>query len=280
MVTRRDYNKELVEAAFSVLIEIYSVLGEYRDGLAVIGGWVPELLLPANKEKHVGSIDVDIALNHTILQEPGYETIRNRLISKGYAPDKEQPYIFYRTVQISGREQTIKVDLLSGEYGGAGKGHRTQRIQDVRARKARGCDLAFDLFEERTITGLRPDGARDSVRVRISSIVAFLAMKGMVIVKRDKEKDAYDIYYCLTHFPGGLDALVKVFRAHIGQRLVREGLLNIAAKFESPEHVGPVAVANFNEITDPDERARIQRDVYEKVNYLLRQLGLVSPRDE
>ena len=32
--------------------------------------------------------------------------------------------------------------------------------------------------------------------------------------------------------------------------------------------------ADFDEITDPEERARVQRDAYERVNYLLRRLGM------
>ncbi len=44
-VTRRDYAEDAVAAARSVLIELTRLLGEYRDHIAVIGGWVPELLL-------------------------------------------------------------------------------------------------------------------------------------------------------------------------------------------------------------------------------------------
>jgi len=43
MVTRRDYTDEAVKAAKSVLIELTHLLGEYRDNIVLIGGWVPEL---------------------------------------------------------------------------------------------------------------------------------------------------------------------------------------------------------------------------------------------
>ena len=64
MVTRRDYTAEAVEAAKSVLIELTHLLGEYRDNIVLIGGWVPELLIPQKPRPHVGSIDIDLALNH------------------------------------------------------------------------------------------------------------------------------------------------------------------------------------------------------------------------
>ena len=45
---------------------------------------------------------------------------------------------------MEGRSYTVEVDLLAGEYGGTGKGHRAQQVEGVRLRKARGCDLAAD----------------------------------------------------------------------------------------------------------------------------------------
>ena len=46
MITRRDYTAEGVEAARSVLVELVHLLGEYKDDIVLIGGWVPEVLLP------------------------------------------------------------------------------------------------------------------------------------------------------------------------------------------------------------------------------------------
>lgn len=51
--------------------------------------------------------------------------------------------------------------------------------------------------------------------------------------------------------------------------LVQEGLNKIAGKFQSPNHVGPTFVADFEELTDIEERESLQRDSYEKINYIL-----------
>lgn len=64
MVTRTDYNQIAVNAAYSVLIEIVRVLGEYRDNIVLIGGWVPQILFQNKDELHTGSIDIDLALDH------------------------------------------------------------------------------------------------------------------------------------------------------------------------------------------------------------------------
>jgi len=273
MVTKHsDYSADAVAAAHSVLVELTHLLGAYRDDIVVVGGWVPELLLPNSPMPHVGSVDVDLALNHHSLQEPKYIMLKQLMVDRGYREDEKQPFIFHRVVNVGGREIDVQVDLLAGEYEGTGRAHRTQKFEDARARKARGCDLAFELYTEVVITGVLPEGGEDQVSVRVASIVPFLVMKGMALADRIKEKDAWDIYYCIQNYPGGLDAIVKEFLPHLHHGLVREGLQKIAEKFTSLSHVGPKWVADFEEVTDPDERQRIQRDVYEKVSYLLERL--------
>ena len=83
----------------------------------------------------------------------------------------------------------MEVDLLAGEYEGTAPKHRTQPVHEGRARKARGCDLAFDLYIETEIEGALPEGGKDRARIRVSSAVAFLVMKGMALHDRLKEVD-------------------------------------------------------------------------------------------
>jgi hypothetical protein len=89
-----------------------------------------------------------------------------------------------------------------------------------------------------------------------------------------KEKDAWDIYYCLRHFPGGLDALAKEFRPHLSHGLVTEGLSKIGQAFASAQASGPTWVASFEDIRDAEERARVMRDAFERVRRLLDLLGI------
>ena len=271
--SRTDYTSEAVEAARSVMLELIRLLGEYRDDMVIIGGWVPDLLLPAVGTKHVGSTDVDLAVNHRRISEAGYRTILEHLTKRGYTRG-DQPYIFYRTVVVGGREIKVQVDLLAGEYGGTGKSRRHQRVQDITPRKARGCDLAFEMTSEVNIEGTLPGGGRDRMVVRVAGIVPFIVMKAMALADRMKEKDAWDIWFCLAHYPGGLKALADAFHPHLRNRLVAEGLSKLQEKFASPEHTGPQWVADFDEIDDPETRAIRQRDAYERVSNLLARLGI------
>jgi len=71
MVTKKDYDAIQVEAARSVMLEVVRLLAEYRDDIVVVGGWVPALLIPQDRKRHIGSTDVDLALNHRTLTGPG-----------------------------------------------------------------------------------------------------------------------------------------------------------------------------------------------------------------
>jgi hypothetical protein len=266
MVTRQDYTAEAIEACKSVLIELVHLLGEFRDHMVLVGGWVPPLLLAQAPEPHVGTIDIDLALDFQRIPEETYQTMLEALRKRGYRQDAQQPFRFFRDVHLPAREPiTVEVDFMAGEYGGTGRGRRTQQVQDLRARKARGCDLVFSDPVPVTVEGELPGGGRDRVTVRVASIVPWLVMKGMALEERVKEKDAYDVYYCVRHFPGGPAALVAAFHPHLENRLVREGLGKIRSAFLSVEHTGPKWVADFLDVTDPGERAILQRRTYEVV---------------
>lgn len=95
VVKRTDYAADAVEAARSVMLELTRVLGEYQKDMVIVGGWVPELLIGKAPQPHIGSLDVDVALNHRSLREVGYKTILQLLLSHGYR-QTEQPFSVQR----------------------------------------------------------------------------------------------------------------------------------------------------------------------------------------
>ncbi len=277
MVTQSDYDQRALDACKAVLLELVHLMGEFKDQIVVVGGWVPSFLIPQTKDPHIGSMDIDVALDFAHISDESYHTILGVLSRRGYQQDQEQPFRFFRNVPTpDGRKVRVEVDFLAGEYGGTTKGHRTQIVQDVRARKARGCDLAFDDTITVSIEGELPDGGRDCATFKVAGIVPFLVMKGMVIDARFKEKDAYDVYYCVRNFPGSTSELTKRFRPWLENSLVQEGLQKIRAKFSSVAHVGPKWVVDFLEIVDEEEQEIMQRRVFETVNEWLEALGFQS----
>src|SRR5262245_52345326 len=152
---REDYTAAAREAARSVLLELATLLGEYREEIVIVGGWVLELVLAGTEAPLLGTIDVDLALDQARLQDPGYATLLEKLTAAGYTQQSEsrQPFRFIRRVVLDGETYDVPVDLLAAEYGGRGKKHEHQKIQDIRARKARGCDLCFEMPLELRIEG-------------------------------------------------------------------------------------------------------------------------------
>jgi len=253
-----------------------TALGEFRQNIVLVGGNVPSLLIPDAKEKHSGTLDIDLALDFKNISGDTYKTIVESLTASGYyQKENGQPFVFYRDIRDElGNKITVEIDLLAGEYGGIGKRHRHQRVQDVQARKARGSDLVFDNAVEVRLTGSLPSGAKNTVTIRVPSIGPFLVTKGMALWNRMNEKDAYDVYYCCRNYPGGLAALVETIRPLVGNKLAREGLGKINAKFATVDGIGPTWTSDFLEIEDPEERARVQREAFELVNALMTQLGI------
>ncbi len=60
-----SYSEGQKEAAHRVLIELVNLFDEYEDDFRIVGGWVPTLMFP--QENHIGSVDVDILINHLTL---------------------------------------------------------------------------------------------------------------------------------------------------------------------------------------------------------------------
>ena len=125
------------------------------------------------------------------------------------------------------------------------------------------------------IEGNLPGGAKDSVVLKVASIVSFLIMKAIVLDDRLKEKDAYDIYYCFKQYSDKLDDLVAEFEPQLKNSLIQEGLAKLAKNFKTVDHTGPQFVAAFEEVTDEEDRTLMERDAFERVNYLLQKLGIV-----
>lgn len=89
---------------------------------------------------------------------------------------------------------------------------------------------------------------------------------------RGKPKDAYDIYFCLTNYRGGVRALAGAFAPYRNAGLVQEMRNKLAEKFASPDHAGPTDIVSFLDIHDVEEGARVKQDAYQRVKYLLDRL--------
>lgn len=265
-----DYSEGQKQAAHRVLVELVNLFNEYRDDIRIVGGWVPDLMFPG--QDHVGSVDVDVLINHLTMNDSGYQTMAKILLRNGYEEHPEKYFSFVKTVEIDGEEYAVDVDILAGIYGGTTKKKRSQHVQGIKALKATGGNFAFEFPPQQVkVEAERVDGAIDSAVVNVVAVVPFLIMK-TAAMGRGKAKDAYDIYFVIKHYIGGVDLLAEEFRTVRDKQIVIDMKEKLSDKFASENHAGPKDVSDFMDLADEEEIELIRRDAYEQVSALIQKI--------
>jgi hypothetical protein len=170
------------------------------------------------------------------------------------------------------------VDLLMPR-GARGDRNKTKLVEGLKVLNADGGRLALNHCRMHIFEGTMPDGRKNSVELRIATIPSFLAMNGYALAGRDKKKDAYDIYYSVRHYKGGIAALTTECLSLLEEDEARTGFAHIAGKSRDRDDFGPATVRQFLEESDalgemtPDQ---VQTDSYMRVSTLLEALGIVK----
>ena len=209
-----DYADRTTQAVKSVLIEIGQILGSFKGKFAVIGGAVPWLLLGNEDMPHVGTLDVDLALDAEALDDGEYANLIRALMDQGYE-QREDLRRFQLIRQIhpadGGGPIDVVIDFLMPRDVEIVK-NIPPLINNFAVQRADGADLALHFYEMVAISGTMPEGGHNRVEVAVCSIPALLAMKGYALGQRLKHKDAYDIYYCIRNYPDGIEGLAEACR--------------------------------------------------------------------
>lgn len=273
-----EYEDRSVKAVYAVLLEIGQVLGAYRDKFVVIGGSVPWLLFPNAENAHIGTMDIDLCLDAEALGDGQYESLVALLDGAGYIRGHEDQKKFQlkRTFDPGdGRPVTVVVDLLMPKEAKITR-NKPPHIPDFAVQRADGAQVAMRLNVEVELDGRMPDGRPNHLNLRVAAIPALLVMKGFALVGRDKQKDAYDIYYSVRQFPDGPVAVAKACEPIMDDPIARESFKAIASKFRDVSDYGPVTVRRFLEGSaqmagmTPDQ---LQNDAYQQVHAWLAALG-------
>ena len=179
----------------------------------------------------------------------------------GWVPDLMFPQ--------EGHVGSVDVDILAGMYGGTQSKRRSQHVQGIKALKATGGNFAFEFPAQKiSVEAERPDGAMDVANVSVVAVVPYIIMK-TAAMGRGKVKDAYDIYFIIKHYFGGVRELAKEFEPVRGKNIVIEAKVKLAGKFASENHAGPKDVADFMDLEDEESIEMTKRDAYEQVQALL-----------
>lgn len=265
-----DYSGRQVEAARRVLVDVGQVLSSFRDAIVVVGGWVPDLLLPGAKTDHVGSIDVDLALDAAKLNDGRYAELLNLLLDTQRYKPGEKPFQLVTDVDLADAESPVRVavEFLAPSEVKVEKNH-PKLVDGFRVLQFSACAAAFQAPVDVEVAGSMISGARNRVHIRVASLSDLIVMKAHAIEGRDKPKDVYDLCYCLDEYPGGIPALADNWRSRQGDSLVDAAIRILRGKFERVDLYGPQQLAIFHNSANPEERAIRARRAYELVHRLL-----------
>jgi hypothetical protein len=279
-IRRADqFDPGVVNASKSITLELGIILRSYFDDLVLIGGWAPYFILQKYQKRnfdHIGSIDIDIAVNPQI-SEKKYGTIISLIKERGYQAVQDEladvfEFRFERTLisPHDNRQYTIGIDFLTSHLGDEKTEAVHRRIQpDLRALKAKGCQLAFENFIVAEIKDVLPANGEASCKWKVAGIVSSLVMKAFALGGRYKEKDAYDIHYMIANYKDGPLSVAEEFKPYLKNEVVQEGLSHIKEAFKDIRSNGPAWVANFYNITNERERQIKVADAYKNVSKLL-----------
>lgn len=212
--TAADYDDRTTAAVKAVLIEIGQILGSFKGKFAIVGGAVPWLLLGNDDMPHVGTLDVDVGLDAEALGDGEYATLIEALRAHGCQQRGElRRFQLVRKVPTrdGGNAIDIIVDFLMPRDAEIVK-NVPPLISDFAVQRADGADLATRFYQLVAISGAMPAGGTNRVEIAVCSIPALIAMKGHAVRGRYKQKDAYDIYYCIRNYPGGPSVLAEACR--------------------------------------------------------------------
>jgi hypothetical protein len=266
----KDYEPRQVAAAKRVIVDVMQVLASFQDCLVLVGGWVPDLLIGDRDEPHVGSIDVDLALDAGKLDEGRYaEMLKLLLGTKRYRQgEKEFQFVTEVDLKDGGKPVIVEIEFLAPKEIRTRK-NKPKLLEGFRVLKADGCAAAFHGPLTWKLKGAMVSGAANTVSLQVASVPDFLVMKAFALNGRDKPKDAYDICYCLDHYAGGISELAEVWRLRRGDEDVSKAIEYLGAKFESVKSYGPMQVVEFHNEIDPETREEQARRAYELVRQFL-----------
>ena len=267
-----DYSGSITASSLSGLTELSLCLRRHRDGLVLVGGWVPFFLLKEHQRKncgHIGSIDIDFVVDPAIIDEEEYATIVEILKDRGWEQKSNSRFSYVKTIEspVDESPQIIQVDFLTLESSDTDVGHRHRSIQrDLLARTMKGAPLALTHKTELRFTGQLPGNGESDTEIQMADIVGCIGMKGLALGERYKEKDAYDLFLLIENYENGPRDVATAVKPFLGDALLHEGIDQIQKRFRNEKAEGPSWVANFLTEKRDDEHQRYRIRAFHIVN--------------
>ncbi len=265
-----QYTLRQIEAARRVLVDIGQVLASFGDAIVVVGGWVPDLLLPDAASAHIGSIDVDLALDAARLADGRYAELLTQILDTGRYERGDKDFQLVSVVDLSDGERPVRVEVdFVASHDVVLKKNHPKLVEGFRVLRRPAFAAAFMSPVSIGVSGPMVSGAVNTVHLRVASLPDFLVMKAHAIGGRDKPKDVYDLCYCLDEFPNAVAIVAADWNVRRDDSLIAAAVAILQEKFQSVDHYGPQQLAAFHGGGSFDEGAMYARRAFELVQRLL-----------
>lgn len=271
-----EYSDDTLEKVKATCLTVATVLGnDVMSDTVIVGGFVPALLFADTTPhddlgRHVGTLDLDLAMDLVVLNEERYNDIADALRDHGFEPDVKE--LSGALVRQRWRSRNgVRVDFLMPPVPPDEEGNRLQHLAaDFAAHTMRGMDLALATRVAITLEGLDVDKRKVRREIRVCRADAFIALKALALANRDKAKDAYDIHYVLKHVDGGPGGVGTLLASSGEHPIFAEVRKTLGEDYRSIDGRGPRMVCDFLGRADDEALAA---DAMAHVGEFLRAFG-------
>lgn len=277
--TAGGYSRDLANDCEIVLVLFLQACATLAPTVRLVGGLVPRYLAPEappDVPAHVGTTDLDVVLNVSLLASKGaYAQLRQQLKDGGFTP-YETPSgaksSWQWVYELNGHQ--VCIELLQDTDDPAQSG-KLKVLDDERisAMQFLHAGFAHEWYGECEVTVDLPGGnGMTTETIRFADAVAFIVLKTLAFDQSHEPKDVADLVHVLRHW-GNMDGLVALFaqrhRDSAHGAALEDVLQRLARRFCDDANVegwrkdGPSKFTTFHQIGEPgsEDFVRSQRDV-------------------
>ena len=253
-----------VEHVRATCLYVATKLGDLADKTVIVGGLVPSLLIDQSavngaEGRHVGTIDLDVGLALAILDDHRYQALTERLRQAGFTQDENEDGKPTRQRWKIDGPPKMTVDFLIPPSLPTDRPGTLRNIEaDFAAIIAPGLRLAFVDRERVRLDGRTIMGEVAVREVWVAGPGAYVVLKALAFKNRGENKDAYDLFYLIRHFGGGIQDVVARLSPLLDDAEAREAITVLERDFSELDGIGPRRVAEFLRGARDDE---LQADV-------------------
>lgn len=271
-----DYNSATTALCERALVTLLGDLGPWRERVFLVGGLAPRYIvgqLPEGARAHIGTTDIDLVIGLVLGDDTSatYQTLETNLKRSGFRAKNSFRWtriVDGTIVQVEFLCETNEVEAghifkPKGESLGSGLG----------AFNVCGAQLVTADYTEHRVEAQRlDDGGLSTVVVRVCGLLTYVVLKIQAFQDRHKNKDAYDLVFCLLNFGDGpASAGTKAARSPaVTHQTAIGSLALLAERFVDINQDGPAAYAAFlARGGDEEENVRLRREAVASVRAFL-----------